>query len=146
MLPPEQCFDLTGQRALVTGAANGIGAAIARALSARGATIIAADRDEAARVVLSTSTQLVTPTDKEERIEELTGDIPELQTVFWVNSDHYAALDVELQAMYERPPSEGGWFRLSDLNDGALKTFLKIALPRSAALSVYDRRILCISQ
>ena len=47
MLPLEQCFDLTGQRALVTGAANGIGAAIARALSARGATIIAADRDEA---------------------------------------------------------------------------------------------------
>jgi gluconate 5-dehydrogenase len=47
MLPLEQCFDLTGRRALVTGAAHGIGAAIARALAARGATIIAADRDEA---------------------------------------------------------------------------------------------------
>src|SRR3954470_6315985 len=39
----------------------------------------AGDRDEAARVVLSTSTQLVTPTIGAERIEELVGDIPEEQ-------------------------------------------------------------------
>ena len=36
---------LAGRRALVTGAASGIGAACARALSAAGATVIAADRD-----------------------------------------------------------------------------------------------------
>lgn len=43
----ESCFDFTGRRALVTGAANGIGEAIARELAHRGAFIIAADRDEA---------------------------------------------------------------------------------------------------
>ena len=32
MFPLEQCFDLTGERAIVTGAASGIGASIARAL------------------------------------------------------------------------------------------------------------------
>jgi 3-hydroxybutyrate dehydrogenase len=36
---------LAGRRALVTGAASGIGAACARALAAAGATVIAADRD-----------------------------------------------------------------------------------------------------
>ncbi len=37
---------LAGRRALVTGAASGIGAACARALAAAGASVIAADRDE----------------------------------------------------------------------------------------------------
>jgi 3-hydroxybutyrate dehydrogenase len=39
-------LDLTGRRALVTGAASGIGLAIARRLTAAGAHLIAADRDE----------------------------------------------------------------------------------------------------
>ncbi|HVV21903.1 MAG TPA: SDR family NAD(P)-dependent oxidoreductase, partial [Pseudonocardiaceae bacterium] len=37
---------LRGKRALVTGAASGIGAACARALAAAGATVVAADVDE----------------------------------------------------------------------------------------------------
>ena len=41
-------FDLTGKVSLVTGAASGIGLAIARALSAHGATVYLADRDEPA--------------------------------------------------------------------------------------------------
>lgn len=41
-------FDFSGQRALVTGAANGIGEAIARAFAALGAHVVLADRDEAA--------------------------------------------------------------------------------------------------
>jgi 3-hydroxybutyrate dehydrogenase len=38
--------DLTGRTALVTGAASGIGASVARALAAAGATVHAVDRDE----------------------------------------------------------------------------------------------------
>lgn len=38
---------LTGRRAIVTGAASGIGEACARALAERGATVVVADRDDA---------------------------------------------------------------------------------------------------
>ena len=42
----QSLFDFTGKRALVTGAANGIGEAIARAFVSLGARVILADRDE----------------------------------------------------------------------------------------------------
>ena len=38
---------LEGKRALVTGGASGIGAAVARSLAARGAHVVVADIDEA---------------------------------------------------------------------------------------------------
>ena len=38
-------FELTDRRALVTGAASGIGAAIARSYAAAGARLVLADRD-----------------------------------------------------------------------------------------------------
>lgn len=47
MSPLESYFDLSGQRVLVTGAASGIGESIAHTFAGRGATVIAADRNEA---------------------------------------------------------------------------------------------------
>ena len=79
-----------------------------------------------------------------ERIEELVGEIPEQQTIFWVTPRHYAAFDAELRALYERPYHVDEQLRLFDLGDGALRTFLKDDLPRSAALSDYEREILCL--
>lgn len=47
MTPFNSHFDFSGRRALVTGAANGIGESIARAFAALGAQVVLADRDEA---------------------------------------------------------------------------------------------------
>jgi hypothetical protein len=99
----------------------------------------ARDRDEAAQIVLATNTHLVAPTDGPERIEELRGDIPERQTIFWVAADHHAELDRELAALAGR-----GAARLSELSAGALKTFLVYVLPASEALSRDDRTLLCL--
>ncbi|WP_185961241.1 SDR family NAD(P)-dependent oxidoreductase [Telmatospirillum sp. J64-1] len=46
--PFRELVDFTGRRVLVTGAASGIGEAITRTFAAEGATVIAADRNEAA--------------------------------------------------------------------------------------------------
>lgn len=46
MTPFPDLFDFSGKRVLVTGAANGIGEAIARAFASLGARVILADRDE----------------------------------------------------------------------------------------------------
>ncbi len=54
-LSPMAAPDLTGSVALVTGAANGIGAAVATRLASLGATIVAADVDEAAGTALAES-------------------------------------------------------------------------------------------
>jgi NAD(P)-dependent dehydrogenase (short-subunit alcohol dehydrogenase family) len=42
-----QAFSLDGRRAIVTGAASGIGAAIAQAYASAGAKLVLADRDAA---------------------------------------------------------------------------------------------------
>ena len=105
---------------------------------------LALDRDEAARIVLSTSAQLVTPTNGTERIEELFGDLSQRQTIFWVTMDHYTALDIELRELSQRPMNAGHSLRLSDLGDSLLWHFLTSDLPRSGALTQYEREILCL--
>jgi NAD(P)-dependent dehydrogenase (short-subunit alcohol dehydrogenase family) len=44
--PFERLFDFSGKRALITGAASGIGEAMARAFVAQGAQVVLADRDQ----------------------------------------------------------------------------------------------------
>ncbi|MEM8547133.1 MAG: SDR family oxidoreductase [Pseudomonadota bacterium] len=53
-------FDLTGKRALVTGAANGIGKAIVQLFVERGARIVATDLDDAALATAFGSDEAVT--------------------------------------------------------------------------------------
>ena len=105
---------------------------------------VAHDHDEAARVVFTTSHQLVAPTLGEERIDELVDDISQKHTVFWVTEKRYAELDAELRALLERPYIHPKRLQLSDLGNGALRAFLKDDLPRSAALAEYERKILCL--
>ena len=54
-------IDLSGRTALVTGAASGIGAAVAKALAGAGARVHATDRDEAGLVALADATPGVEP-------------------------------------------------------------------------------------
>ena len=48
-------FDMTGRRVLITGAAGGIGSAMARSFSAHGATLVLADRNQTGLDELATS-------------------------------------------------------------------------------------------
>src|SRR2546421_2593690 len=62
---------LTGRRALVTGAASGIGAAITRRFAADGAEVLAVDRDEAGLAELA----------RHLRIEPVSCDLSDLAAV-----------------------------------------------------------------
>ena len=101
------------------------------------------DRDDAARIIFATSTIIVTPCDRAQRIEELVRDIPERQTIFWVPRERYASLvaDISEVRTHVRPGRE---VRLDDIAGGELGTFLREDLPRAGALSDYDREILCL--
>jgi 3-hydroxybutyrate dehydrogenase len=68
-------IDLTGRTALVTGAASGIGASIARALAGAGAKVHAVDRDEQGLGVLAQSAGVATITADLADLDSL-GDLP----------------------------------------------------------------------
>lgn len=110
----------------------------------------ARDRHEAALATLHMSNQFVTSSkDEIESIENLPHEIQEVQTVYFVSRAHYEGLDAEISALKRRPLSldDYGVYRdlfLSDLGDSLLRSFLTRDLPRSAALSDYDRNILCL--
>jgi 3-hydroxybutyrate dehydrogenase len=70
-------IDLTGRTALVTGAASGIGAAIALALEAAGAKVHAADRDEAGLALLADTSS----------INPITADLSDLEALASLPTD-----------------------------------------------------------
>lgn len=65
-------FDFSGQVALITGGAGGIGAATARRLSRAGAKVASMDRAEAADVDLSVTGDVTRPAAVEQAIEAVT--------------------------------------------------------------------------
>ena len=72
--PISAATDLTGHRALVTGAASGIGAAVASRLAQAGAVVVAVDRDEAGLKELAQQLG-------EARVEPIAADLSDLDAI-----------------------------------------------------------------
>ena len=72
--PISAATDLTGHRALVTGAASGIGAAVASRLAQAGAVVVAVDRDEAGLKELAQQLG-------EARVEPVAADLSDLDAI-----------------------------------------------------------------
>ena len=72
--PISAATDLTGHRALVTGAASGIGAAVASRLAQAGAVVVAVDRDEAGLQELAQRLG-------EARVEPVAADLSDLDAI-----------------------------------------------------------------
>ena len=72
--PISAATDLTGHRALVTGAASGIGAAVASRLAQAGAVVVAVDRDEAGLKELAQQLD-------EARVEPIAADLSDLDAI-----------------------------------------------------------------
>ena len=72
--PISDATDLTGHRALVTGAASGIGAAVASRLAQAGAVVVAVDRDEAGLKELAQQLG-------EARVEPVDADLSDLDAI-----------------------------------------------------------------
>ena len=72
--PISAATDLTGHRALVTGAASGIGAAVASRLAEAGAVVVAVDRDEAGLQELAQRLG-------EARVEPVAADLSDLDAI-----------------------------------------------------------------
>ena len=78
--PISAATDLTGHRALVTGAASGIGAAVASRLAQAGAVVVAVDRDEAGLKELAQQLG-------EARVEPVAADLSDLDAIAELPTD-----------------------------------------------------------
>lgn len=110
-------MDLSGRAALVTGGASGIGAAVVRALEARGADVVIADLQDAPIVV-----DLRRPGDARRMVEEA--------------SRRFGRLDVLVNNAggFSHPtyPANDDWRATLELNLGSVMEAIEAALPTLA--------------
>jgi NAD(P)-dependent dehydrogenase (short-subunit alcohol dehydrogenase family) len=123
-------MDLAGRTAVVTGAASGIGRALALASRERGAHLVLADRDAAGLDQTACETEGVAVTvdvsspDDNERLAEVAGT----PTLLCLNA---GVVSSWTGPVWEAPPEE--WRRVLDVNLGGVVNGLRTFVPRMLA-------------
>lgn len=97
-------FSIAGKTAIVTGAANGVGLAIARHFAQQGANVVFADMDEE-----RLAEEIGPDAAKEENIHFFAGDLRErltVQNLLSATLDHYERVDILVNASRQVMPSD----------------------------------------
>ncbi|SMX45029.1 SDR family NAD(P)-dependent oxidoreductase [Actibacterium lipolyticum] len=97
-------FSIAGKTAIVTGAANGVGLAIARHFTSRGANVMFADMDETRLV-----DEIGQEAEKEENVSYFAGDLRERLTIANLLSatlDAFERVDILVNASRQMMPSD----------------------------------------
>lgn len=120
-------FSISGKTAIVTGAANGIGLAIARQFADKGANVMCADMDEKALIQ-----QLGDKTD-EGKIRYFAGDLRQRLTIANLVSatiDAFDGVDILVNASRQVMPTDA-----LDIEDTSVETLLEQNLMTSLRLT-----------
>ncbi len=120
-------FSIDGKTAIVTGAANGVGLAIARHFAQRGANVMFADMDEARL------NKEVGKSEEDDRIRCFAGDLRErltLANLLSATLDAYDRVDILVNASRQMMPSDP-----LDLEDDSVATLMEQNLMTSLRLS-----------
>jgi 2-deoxy-D-gluconate 3-dehydrogenase len=118
--PIDQLFDLSGKIAIVTGAAQGIGAAIAARLAEAGAAVVIADRDEPA--ARAAAERLVAEGRRATAVRADVGVVADAAALVRQTVDAFGRLDILVNnaGIYPFAPaldaSEEHWDRVLDTN------------------------------
>lgn len=121
-------FSIAGKTAIVTGAANGVGLAIARHFAAMGANVMFADMDEARLI-----DEVGEDAEKEENIRFFAGDLRERLTIANLLSatlDAFERVDILVNASRQILPSDA-----LNPNDDAVEKLLQQNMVTSLRLS-----------
>ena len=127
-------FDFTGKTALVTGAASGIGAAIARQLGAGGASVVVADRDASGAEEIAASVNSAGGTAVS--FEVNVADASEVEAMVQFATDTYGSLQLAVNNAGIAGPSAAtadypldGWRQVIDVNLSSAFFGLKYEIP-----------------